>query len=123
MSMLLCRDLVPLGAAMAKPSREVEFPLNLFNTWLDYRESLGQSRADVIREMNEVLDRKYDNDRFYKWKKQLLTVPEHVILSFIEPELPEALKHLFKVYGMPTRGIDFDFLAESVKPPVKDIRD
>lgn len=106
---------------MPKPGKEADFPLNLFNTWLDYRESLGQSRADVIREVNSVLDRKYDNDRFYKWKKQLLTVPESVILTFIEPELPDALKWFFKANGLPAKGIDFELLAQAVKPPVKDI--
>lgn len=100
---------------------KAEAPNNLFNTWLEYRLSKDQTKADLIREVNAAVDRKYDNDRFYKWSMQKLTVAENVLLTFIYPELPEVLKHFYSKNGYPTSGIDFDFLAESIRPAVKNL--
>jgi len=110
------------GIQMNRPGRlGAEFPDNLFNTWLDYRESLGQSRADVIREVNTRLDRKYDNDRFYRWKKQKMTVAEPVVIHFIYPELHKVLQWFFTNQGFPVKGIDFGVLAAAIRPAVKAI--
>lgn len=99
------------------------YPNSLFKTWLDYRiEHLGQTRADVIREVNEKLDRKYDNDRFYKWLKTVMTVAEPVVIHFIEPELPDVLQWYFEKNNLNTKGIDFKELAEIVTPSIKNIR-
>lgn len=110
------------GTLVMQPGPQgAEFPDNLFNTWLDYRESLGQSRADVIRELNRVLDRKYDNDRIYKWKKQKFTVAEAVMLQFVRPELPDVLRWFFNLHGYPIKGVDFEHLAAAISPAVKDL--
>ncbi len=110
------------GILIMQPGPQgAEFPSNLFNTWLDYRESKGQSRADIIREVNAALGRKYDNDRFYKWKKQKLTVAEPVVLQFINPELPAVLKWFYKTSGYPVKGIDFQALADAIRPAIKDL--
>jgi len=101
------------------PGRNTDFPENLFNTWLDYKESQGLSRADVIRSVNEKLERKYDNDRFYRWKKQRMTVAEPLVIEFIYPELAETLHWYFSQQGFPTKGIDFQKLADAVRPAVK----
>lgn len=102
-----------------QPGKNADFPENLFNTWLDYKESQGLSRADVIRSVNERLDRKYDNDRFYRWKKQKMTVAEPVMIEFIYPELAETLEWYFKEQGFPVKGIDFQKLADAVRPAIK----
>ena len=77
-----------------QPGRKgkTEFPENLFNTWMDYRSAQGHSRADIIREINIKLGRKYDNDRVYKWKHQKLPVPSSIIQNFIFTELVDVLK-------------------------------
>lgn len=100
-----------------KPGKDATFPMNLFNTWLDYRESQGFSRAEVIREVNQKLKKNYYNERFYKWKKQIATVPEQVVTEFIEPELPQALRWFFNQQGFSMRGVDFDVLAQMIIEP------
>lgn len=115
-------DINKKGNSMMQPGPQgSDFPDNLFNTWLDYRESKGQSRADIIREVNAVLGRKYDNDRFYKWKKQRMTVAEPVVLQFINPELPEVLQWFYQSKGYPIKGVDFQTLAAAIRPAVKDL--
>lgn len=101
------------------PGVKAEFPQNLFNTWLDYHEARGNSRADMIRTANEMLGRNYDNNSFFKWKKQRTTVSELVVINFIYPELPAVLQWLFEQQGYPTKGVDFEFLAAAVRPAVK----
>jgi hypothetical protein len=100
-----------------KPGKDATFPSNLFNTWLDYRESLGFSRAEVIREVNQKLKKNYYNERFYKWKKQIATVPSQVLKDIVEPELPQALRWFFSQQGFPMREIDFDALAQMIIAP------
>lgn len=92
-------------------------PRNLFNTWLDYRLSKEQSKADLIREVSAKVERKYDNDRFYKWSTQQLNVPEPVLLEFIYPELPQVLEYFYNMNGYSTKDIDFNVLAETIVPP------
>lgn len=98
-----------------------EAPSNLFNTWLEYRLSKGQSKAEVIREVSAAVERKYDNDRFYKWSMQKLTVAEPVLLTFIYPELPEVLKHFYVKNNYSLSGIDFELLANAIRPAVKNL--
>lgn len=96
-----------------------EFPENIFNTWLDFREAKGQTRAEIIREVNIACERKYDNNTFYKWKKQQLSVPDNVLKAFVLVELADTLEWFYKDKGFSTRGIDFKELAKAVSPPVK----
>lgn len=97
-----------------------QFPPNLFNTWLEYRESeFGQSRADVIREFNEKLDKKYANSIAYQWKKQRAAVSDSVIKEIIEPELASLYQWYFSSKDYPTDGIDFEALAADFRPPIK----
>jgi hypothetical protein len=112
-------DLNKRGADYMSPGMKAEFPQNLFNTWLDYKESQGFNRAEVIRTVNDKVDRKYNNDRFYRWKKQRATVAELVIINFVYPDLPAVLEWFFKDQGYPVKGIDFDHLAGAVRPPIK----
>lgn len=102
-----------------KPGKSTSYPDSLFKTWLEYRESKGQSRADVIREVNQKLDRKYDNDRFYKWLKTNTTVAENVMLDFVIPELPDVLKWKYDLLGYESKGIDFVLLSSLVRPTIK----
>ncbi|WP_020211116.1 hypothetical protein [Gilvimarinus chinensis] len=108
------------GLSMPGKQQNVEFPDCLFNTWLDYREAQGQTRAEVIREVNSKLDRKYDNNAFYRFKKRQKSVSDRLILDFVEPELADALKWWFNEHGYPIKGIDFEHLAAAVCPPVKE---
>ena len=112
-------DLNNRGAEYMTPGMKADFPQNLFNTWLDYKESQGLKRAEVIRAVNEMVDRKDDNDRFYRWKKQRAAVAEIVVINVIYPELAAVLEWFFNEQGYPTKGIDFEFLAGAVRPPVK----
>ncbi|MGH1472691.1 MAG: hypothetical protein ACRBCS_16030 [Cellvibrionaceae bacterium] len=98
---------------------ESDFPKNIFNTWLDYRQSLGQSRADVIREVNLRLDRKYDNGRFYKWKKQTAAVPDDILIHFVFPQMVDVLGYVFKTNNFPKNNIDLKLLGDLLSPPVK----
>jgi len=141
-----------IGHDMNKPGRKTkkETPDNLFNTWLAYRETTS-SRADIIREVSAKLERKYDNDRFYKWSKQILGCPQGVYDHCIYPEMaevlefyfdkigyklpklkvdalatlitdprnPEILKLFFKGCGNSTSGIDFQALADAIRPANK----
>ena len=100
-----------------RPGKNATFPSNLFNTWLDYRESQGFSRADIIREVNQKLQKSYYNERFYKWKKELATVPKQVITEFIEPELPHVLEWFFECKGYPMQGVNFKALARLIINP------
>lgn len=102
-----------------RPGKEAEYPLNIFNVWLDYREAQGDRRASIIREVNAKLGRKYDNNNFYRWKKQRANLPELIYTECVKPELPEALKWFFVTHEMPIRGIDFELLAEAVTPAIK----
>lgn len=96
-----------------KPGRQgAVFPENVFNTWLDYREiGLKQKRADIIRELSSKLGRAYDNDRFYKWKKQKLSVPENVLVEVVYPELSDAITWLCKEKGWKLKDPELIALA------------
>lgn len=118
-NMLEYREINFLGVFRMRPGKDAEYPLNLFNLWLDYREAQGQSRAEIIREVNEKIKRRYDNNSFYRFKRQSVTVPEPLTTECMEPDLPEALKWYFTKNEWPVRGIDFDLLAEAVRPAVK----
>ncbi len=108
------------GGLSMQPGRQgTEFPENLFNTWLKYRDSKGQSRAEIIREVNATLKRKYDNNIFYKWKKQKISVPDSILKEFVIPELPTILEWFYKTKGYPSKDINFQKLANAVRPAIK----
>lgn len=113
-------NIIDGGSNMPGKTKDVDFPECLFNTWLDYREAQGQTRADVIREVNAALDRRYDNNAFYRFKKRQKSVSDSVILKFVEPELGSALRWWFNENGYPIKGIDFDHLAAAIAPPIKE---
>tara|TARA_B110000196_G_scaffold315349_1_gene324827 strand:+ start:1047 stop:1460 length:414 start_codon:yes stop_codon:yes gene_type:complete len=100
---------------------EKETPIHLFNTWLDYRLSTGQKRSDIIREANLKLDRKYSNNTFYLWIQSKKTVAEVFMDEIIFPELANVYKFYFEQQGFPTKGIDFEVLAQAFQAPIKRI--
>jgi len=105
---------------VSKPGKKgTEYPDNLFNTWLEYRVSKGDNQASIIREVNDALNRKYDNNTFYRWKKQQLSIPDLLIKQFINPELADILEWLFKTKKFSNRKMRFDTLAKAIQPPIK----
>lgn len=104
-----------------KPGKKSEYPNNLFNSWLEFRIYKGQKLAEIIRETNEKLDRKYDNNSFYRWKTEKLTLAEVVLHGMILPELEDLLKFIFETNDFPKRNIDFNLLGDLIKPPVKSV--
>jgi len=110
-----------IGQTM-KPGKKSDYPENLFNTWLEYRESKGQKLTEIIQETNELLGRKYDNNSFYRWKKEKKTLPELFLYAVILPELPALLEYIFDVNEFSEHGVDFELLAEKIKPAFKAIK-
>lgn len=100
--------------------KEVNFPPNLFNTWLEYRQLVhDQSRAEVIREFNSKLDRKYANNIAYEWKKQNASLSENIIKEIIYPELPDLFRWYFERNNYDSSAVDFEKLANDFRPPIK----
>lgn len=99
---------------------EIVYPENLLNTFLMYRrETRGQTQAEVIRELNERLGRKYDNNSVYRWKKQLKTLPEVVQNEIIRPEMIRMLEWLFHSQSWNRGTIDFELLSKFISPAIK----
>jgi hypothetical protein len=103
-----------------KPGPEQpKYPNNIFNTWLAYKEDQGIKQSELIRAVNVIVNRKYDNGTFYKWKTQKGAVPDLIIALIITPELDKVLKWYFTKQDYDFQNIDFKKLASAFKPPIK----
>lgn len=96
------------------------YPDSLFKTWLDYRTvGLEQSRADVIREVNAKLDRKYLNTHYYKWLKLQNRAPDILMTEILIPELPKIIEWYFKNSSVKVSNLDLIDFSNKFKPPIK----
>lgn len=104
---------------MLKPGRVVEYAPNLFNTYLSYKENLGVSQAELIREFNAVLGKNYNVVTIYRWKTNEKSLPDSIMTNFIVPVLPDLYRWYFKNNGFSGKTIDFDALSAAFCPVIK----
>lgn len=63
--------------------------MSLFTEWL----SLYTSNRDALRELNDKLGEKYDDNHFYDWRSGKQPLPEHVKKFMREQVFPIVAKH------------------------------
>lgn len=101
-------------------SQNESYPDSLFKTWLDYRiDSVGQKRVDVINEINEKLDRNYNNSHYYKWLKLRMRAPDILMTEVIIPEMPSVIEWYFSRSGVNVKNLDLVDFTSKFKPPIK----
>lgn len=101
-------------------SKNESYPDSLFKTWLDYRiDSVGQKRVDVINEINEKLDRNYNNSHYYKWLKLRMRAPDILMTEVIIPEMPKVMEWYFSLVGAKVSNLDLVDFTNKFKPPIK----
>ena len=89
---------------------------HLFCTWLAYRKSLGQTKAAVIREVNEKLGYKFDNKTYHNWEKQVKRVNKSVLKEFVRPDLPNVIKWYFARNEVLISDSDSEHFARLLMP-------
>lgn len=102
-----------------KPGKTATYEPNIFNTWLDYHLASGMTQAELIRRVNEKMNKKYSNMTFYNWKTKQRTLPDIVYSNCILPELADLYEWYFKQKCYPAKAVDFDSLAAAFSPCVK----
>lgn len=107
-----------VGVTM-KPGKTATYDPNVFNTWLDYHLANGMTQADIIRRVNEKMNKKYTNMTFYNWKTKQRTLPDVVYASCILPDLAKLYEWYFKQKCQLTTAVDFQLLAAAFSPCVK----
>ncbi|MET1256961.1 hypothetical protein [Aliikangiella maris] len=97
-----------------------DYPKNIFNTWLEYRDQQhGETESYLIEIINEKLDKKFNKTTFYRWKKQEIALSDNVVEQFIYPDLIDMLKWFFNENGINIKDNDIKKLADKFKPQIK----
>ena len=68
---------------------------NFVTTWLEYRESCGESTLETIQKINNAVGKKYDYPTIFRWKKGVRDVPYDVLKNFFYPDIKPAIRLKF----------------------------
>lgn len=98
---------------------ETIYDNHLFNTWLEYRkERDNKSRAEVIRDINLQLGKKYTNSHIVEFLRFQKSITNQMS-QMIDQDLPDMVGWLFKKKGYNNKKIDYTDLAEYLRSSTK----
>ena len=105
-----------LEQIMAGRRKKKDYPQNAFNTWLDYCNSIGLSKADLIRKVTDGSGKRHDNSKFTQYQIQLIGTPGYVLRDYVKPDSAAMVQWLLEERGMELSTEAAEVIAEIVNP-------